>query len=132
MTSNFSFPTNIRFGAGCLQELPRHLTALGMSRPLIVTDPGLIFTDAFKALEKISEKKWAVFSGVHPNPVMEDVEAASAAYREGQCDGVIAFGGGSALDVGKVIRICLKRPEKPLIPFDFNEDWSGLAPCVAI
>jgi len=40
--------------------------------------------------------------------------------------------GGSALDVGKVIRLCLKRPDKPLIPFEFEADWSGLAPCVAI
>jgi 4-hydroxybutyrate dehydrogenase len=132
MTANFSFPTNIRFGAGCLQELPRHLTALGVKKPLIVTDPGLIPTDAFKSLEKISGKKWAVFSGVHPNPGMEDVEAATAAYREGKCDSVIAFGGGSALDVGKVIRVCLKRPDKPLLPFDFDADWSALAPCVAI
>jgi alcohol dehydrogenase class IV len=132
MTSSFSFPTNVRFGAGCLQELPRHLTALGVNRPLVVTDPGLLSTDAFKSLETISGKKWAVFSGVHPNPTIEDVEAATAAYQKGQCDGVIAFGGGSALDVGKVIRVCLKRPDKPLIPFDFEADWSGLAPCIAI
>jgi len=132
MTSSFSFPTNIRFGAGSLRELPRQLTALRVNRPLIVTDAGLVPTDAFKSLEKISGKKWAVFSGVHPNPVLEDVEAAAAAYREGKCDSVIAFGGGSALDVGKVIRICLKRPDRPLIPFDFEADWSGLAPCVAI
>jgi hypothetical protein len=82
MTANFSFPTNIRFGAGCLQELPGHLAALGVNRPLIVTDPGLLPTDAFKSLEKISGKQWAVFSGVHPNPTIEDVEAATAAYRE--------------------------------------------------
>ncbi|SPE50516.1 Iron-containing alcohol dehydrogenase [Verrucomicrobia bacterium] len=132
MSSSFSFPTNIRFGAGSLQELPRHLAALGVNKPLIVTDPGLLPTDAFKSLEKISGKKWAVFSGVHPNPVIEDVEAATAAYRTGKCDSVIAFGGGSALDVGKVIRICVKRPDKPLIPFDFDADWSGLAPCVTI
>jgi 4-hydroxybutyrate dehydrogenase len=132
MTSSFSFPTNVRFGVGTLQELPRHLSALGVSRPLIVTDAGLISTDAFKSLEKIGGGKWAVFSGVHPNPTIEDVEAATAAYQAAQCDSVIAFGGGSALDVAKVIRICLKRPDKPLIPFDFEADWSGLAPCITI
>lgn len=132
MTASFSFPTSIRFGAGSLQELPRHLTALGLKKPLVVTDPGLIATDAFKALEKISSQQWSVFSGVHPNPTIEDVDAATAAYRGGKCDGVIAFGGGSALDVGKVIRLCIKRPDQPLLPFDFNADWSGLAPCVAI
>ncbi|HEV7925676.1 MAG TPA: iron-containing alcohol dehydrogenase [Verrucomicrobiae bacterium] len=132
MTSSFSFPTNIRFGAGCLSGLPQRLTALGVSRPLIVTDPGLLATDAFKSLEKFSGKGWAVFSGVHPNPTIEDVEAATAAYQAGQCDSVIAFGGGSALDVGKVIRLCVKRPDKPLIPFEYEADWSGLAPCITI
>jgi alcohol dehydrogenase class IV len=132
MISSFSFPTHIRFGAGCLQDLPRHLAALGVSRPLVVTDPGLISTDAFKSLENISSGKWAVFSDVHPNPATEDVEAATAAYQAGKCDSVIAFGGGSALDVGKVIRICIKRPNRPLIPFDFNGDWSDLVPCIAI
>ncbi|HEU0040227.1 MAG TPA: iron-containing alcohol dehydrogenase, partial [Verrucomicrobiae bacterium] len=102
MISNFSFPTKIRFGAGALEELPQQLDALGIRRPLVVTDPGLLATDAFKALEKISGKKWAVFSGVHPNPTIEEVDAAAAAFREAKGDAVIAFGGGSALDVGKV------------------------------
>jgi 4-hydroxybutyrate dehydrogenase len=132
MTSNFSFPTNIRFGAGCLQELPRHLKAYDANKPLIVTDSGLVGTDAFKLLEKISGGKWSLFSDVHPNPTIEDVEAAAAAYRNANCDSVIAFGGGSALDVGKVIRICIKRPDRPLIPFEFEADWSGLAPCITI
>src|ERR1700722_2087358 len=132
MTSSFSFPTHIRFGAGCLSDLTKHLATLGVSKPLIVTDPGLLPTDAFKSLEKISGKGWAVFSGVHPNPTIEDVEAATAAYQAGKCDSVIAFGGGSALDVGKVIRLCIKRPDKPLLPFDCEADWSGLAPCITI
>lgn len=132
MISNFSFPTKIRFGAGAVRELPEHLKALGIRRPLVVTDPGLLATDAFKAVEEISGKDWAVFSDVHPNPTIEDMDAATAAYRAGKCDAVIAFGGGSALDVGKVIRLCIKRPDKPLIPFEFEADWSGLAPCVAI
>src|SRR6266550_738272 len=122
MVSSFSFPTRIRFGAGALEELPQHLDALGIHRPLVVTDPGLLATGAFKALEKISGKKWAIFSGVHPNPTIEDVDAAAAAGRKAKCDAVIAFGGGSALDGGKVIRLCLKRPEKPRIPFEFAAD----------
>src|SRR5260370_3679052 len=67
MISNFSFPTRVRFGAGALRELPEHLAALGLYRPLIVTDPGLVPTDAFKSLEKISGGKLAGFSCVHPN-----------------------------------------------------------------
>lgn len=132
MISNFSFPTRVRFGAGALRELPQHLAALGLRWPLIVTDPGLVPTDAFKSLEKISGGKWAVFSGVHPNPVIEDVDAATKAYQDNRCDSVIAFGGGSALDVGKVIRLSVKRPGQPLIPFDYDADWSGLAPCITI
>ncbi|HEX3987991.1 MAG TPA: iron-containing alcohol dehydrogenase [Verrucomicrobiae bacterium] len=132
MASNFSFPTKIKFGAGVLRELPADLAALGLHRPLIVTDPGLLSTDAFKSLEAVSGKGWAVYSGVHPNPTIEDVEAATAAFLQNKCDSVIAFGGGSALDVGKVIRICIKRPEQPLLPFDYYADWSGLVPCVTI
>src|SRR3954447_14083912 len=101
MISTFSFPTRIRFGAGALQELPQQLALLGVQKPLIVTDPGLVATDAFKSLETISARTWPVFSGVHPNPIIEDVEAATRAYLDNQCDSVIAFGGGSALDVGK-------------------------------
>ncbi|MDB6121554.1 MAG: Iron-containing alcohol dehydrogenase [Pedosphaera sp.] len=132
MISTFSFPTKVRFGAGTLQELPQQLTTLGLRKPLIVTDPGLVSTDAFKSLEKLSAKKWPVFSGVHPNPTIEDVEAATKAYLDNQCDSVIAFGGGSALDVGKVIRICIKRPDRPLLPFEFEADWSNLVPCITI
>lgn len=132
MIASFSFPTKIRFGPGVLRDLPKDLSGLGLRRPLIVTDPGLISTGAFKSLETISGRQWPVFSGVHPNPVIEDVEAAAAAYRQNKCDSVIAFGGGSALDVGKVIRMPVKYAERPLLPFDFNLDWSGLAPCVTI
>jgi 4-hydroxybutyrate dehydrogenase len=132
MTSTFSFPTKIRLGVGALRELPGELKTLGMRRPLVVTDPGLLATDAFKSLEAISGRQWAVFSGVHPNPIIEDVDAALTAYQEHRCDSVIAFGGGSALDVGKVVRMSVKRPDRPLIPFESEGDWSGLAPCVAI
>jgi len=62
MDAHFSFPTRIKFGPGVLRELPGELTVLGMRRPLVVTDPGLIPTDAFKSLEHISSSKWAVFS----------------------------------------------------------------------
>jgi alcohol dehydrogenase class IV len=132
MTSNFSFPTQVRFGAGTLRELPRHLQALGVKRPLVVTDAGLKETAAFSSLQKMAGPAWTIFAGVHPNPTVDDVQEATAAFQDGRCDGVIAFGGGSALDVGKVIRLCLKRPGQPLFPFDFEADWSGLAPCLAI
>ena len=61
-----------------------------------------------------------MFSDVRPNPEAADVEGAWQAYRENGCDAVIAFGGGSALDVGTVVRVRGKRPEKTLAEFDSN------------
>jgi 4-hydroxybutyrate dehydrogenase len=132
MIASFSFPTTIIYGPGVLEELPARLKKLGASKPLVVTDPGLVKTNAFQLFERVKGKDWPVFSGVHPNPIESDVEQATDAYREGKCDSVIALGGGSALDVGKVIRLRIKRPEKKLAQFDFNADWTGLVPCVAI
>ncbi len=132
MISTFSFPTKIVFGPGALHEIPGALSALKVKRPLVVTDSGLVNTDAFGSLKALSAGAWPVFSGVHPNPIEEDVEAATAAYADAKCDSVIAFGGGSALDVGKVIRLRIRRPEMKLNQFDFNADWSGLVPCLTV
>src|SRR3954470_12266401 len=113
--STFSFPTTTLFGAGCVQELPKRLKNLGLSNPLVVTDPGLLHTEAFSILEntlgkQARDKSWHVFSQVHPNPIEQDVVKGAEAYRAGKCDSVIAFGGGSALDAGKAIRLLLKKP----------------------
>ena len=89
MITTFSFPTQIVFGAGARQELPRRLVQLGVHRPLVVTDAGLVATEAFQQLQAVAEGKWPVFSGVHPNPTIDDVEAATEAFRVAQCDGVI-------------------------------------------
>lgn len=132
MKASFSFPTSILFGPGALLELPARLERLGMRQPLVVTDAGLIRTEAYRRFDEINRGRYPVFSGVQPNPAESDVEAAFAAYRDHRCDGVIALGGGSALDVGKVIRLRIKRPDKTLSEFDFNADWSGLPPCVTI
>lgn len=132
MTGNFSFPTTVIFGAGRLAELPERLRGLGVKRPLVVTDPGLLKTDAYRLFERVRGAGWPVFSDVHPNPIEADVEAGAQAYRQGGCDGVVALGGGSALDVGKAIRLRIRRPEQPLAAFDFHADWSGLAPLVTI
>lgn len=133
----FSFPTRTLFGAGALSELPAGLARLGLRRPLVVTDPGLLPTDAFARLRAVlgageEGRSWHVFSGVTPNPVEADVRAGAAAYSAAGCDGVIAFGGGSALDVGKAVRLLVKRPGLDFTKFYDEPDWSGLAPCVAI
>ncbi|MCS7049651.1 MAG: iron-containing alcohol dehydrogenase [Verrucomicrobiae bacterium] len=132
MKGDFSFPTTVIFGAGRLAELPQRLHALGVRRPLVVTDPGLLKSEAYRVFERVKGTDWPVFSEVHPNPVEADVEAGARAYRVGQCDGVVALGGGSAMDVGKAIRLLIRRPEVPLSAFDFHADWSGLPPLVTI
>jgi alcohol dehydrogenase class IV len=109
-----------------------------MRKPLVVTDPGLLPTEAYNLLDKAlaplgpKGRGWALFSEVHPNPIEADVVEGARAYRENNCDGVIAFGGGSALDVGKAVRLLIKRPDMPLDQFQYTDDWSGLAPCVCV
>lgn len=134
---SFSFPTPTLFGAGSLEELPARLKTLGILRPLVVTDSGLVNTDAFRALaktlgESAQEKHWFTYSGVHPNPVENDVRESAAQFQLHQCDGVIAIGGGSPLDVGKAARLLVKRPGLDFARFYDERDWSGLAPFVAI
>src|SRR4051794_41875876 len=102
----FSFPTATMFGAGALAELPGRLEKLGVRRPLVVTDSGLVNTPAFRALaqtlgEASQGKSWFLYSGVHPNPVENDVRESGAAFRGNKCDAVIAIGGGGALDGGQ-------------------------------
>lgn len=132
MISQFSFPTRVIFGAGAAKELPGKLAGLNAKRPLLVTDPGVRGTEAFKHIWDISSGTWPVFSGVQPNPTGADVEAALTAYLNDQCDSVVALGGGSPLDVGKIVRLRVKRPDKSLEQFDFEADWSGLPPLVTI
>src|SRR5688572_18326950 len=135
--STFSFPTTTIFGPGAIQELPQRLLGLGVKRPLVVTDPGLIHTEAFPILQHSlgaaqRDKDWFIFSSVHPNPIEQDVVRGAEAYRKNNCDGIIAFGGGSALDAGKAVRLLIKQPKLNLAEFNWKDDWFDLAPCIAI
>ena len=137
LISTFSFPTATLFGPGTIAELPGRLAQMRCRKPLVVTDPGLIQTHAFQILANTLGsaqlgKSWEMFHGVHTNPVEQDVIDAAKAFVAAGCDSVIAFGGGSALDVGKVMRLLVKRPGLKLGKFDFNDDWSGLARCICI
>ncbi|MBX7158180.1 MAG: iron-containing alcohol dehydrogenase [Verrucomicrobiae bacterium] len=132
MISTFSFPTSILYGPGARHELSKKLQALQLKRPLIVTDPGLLKTPAFQRLRDALSANFPIFSEVHPNPMENDVEQAFQAYQNNQCDSVIAFGGGSALDVGKVIRLRIKQPQQKLSQFSYETDYSSLAPFIAI
>ncbi|HKQ39411.1 MAG TPA: iron-containing alcohol dehydrogenase, partial [Verrucomicrobiae bacterium] len=135
--ANFSFPTATLFGPGTISELPARLTQMGARRPLVVTDGGLLQTRAFEILRNTLGpsqlgKSWDLFHGVHTNPIEQDVIDAAKAFRESKCDSVIAFGGGSALDVGKACRLLAKKPDLKLAKFNTHDDWSGLARCVCI
>jgi len=134
---SFSFPTPTLFGAGSLSELPARLKTFGILRPLIVTDMGLVQTDAFRSLartlgEAAQGKQWFVYPGVHPNPIENDVRESAAEFTRHNCDAIIAIGGGSPLDVGKAARLLVKRPGLDFANFYDERDWSGLAPFIAI
>jgi alcohol dehydrogenase class IV len=133
----FSFPTTTLFGPGALSQLPKRLASLNIRRPLVVTDPGLLGTGTFQLLDqnlgsKKQGKGWFLYFGVHANPNEQDVLDAAEAFRINHCDGIIAIGGGSPLDVGKAARLLVRRPGFALSKFYEQPDWSGLAPFVAI
>jgi alcohol dehydrogenase class IV len=133
--ADWNYPTAIRFGAGRAAELGQACRALGIGRPLLVTDPALARLPM--VADAVAASGAGLFSAIHSNPVGADVEAGLAAWREGGHDGVIAFGGGSALDVGKVIAF-MSGQSRPLWDFEDQEDWwsradpAGIAPVVAV
>jgi alcohol dehydrogenase class IV len=133
--ANWNYPTAIRFGAGRIAELPEACRSLGMERPLLVTDPALAGMAMVK--EAAAASGAGLFSAIHANPVGADVEAGVAAYRGGGHDGIVAMGGGSALDVGKVIAFHAGQSQ-PLWDFEDREDWwtradsGSIAPIVAV
>ena len=138
--ANWNYPTAIRFGAGRAAELPQACRDLGIARPLLVTDPALAeLPMVHDTLARLSPAGLAagLFSDIHPNPVGADVERGLAAFSGGGHDGIIAFGGGSALDVGKVIAF-MSGQSRPLWDFEDKEDWwtradeSGIAPVIAV
>ncbi len=140
MKANWSYPTQVRFGAGRIAELGEACRAAGIARPLLVTDPvvaGLpIAAQALDAMRAAGLDP-AVFSDVAPNPVSANVEAGIAAYRAGGHDGVVAFGGGSALDAGKLIAF-QQGQTRPMWDFEDIGDWwtradpAGIAPVIAV
>ncbi|MBN2299160.1 MAG: iron-containing alcohol dehydrogenase [Deltaproteobacteria bacterium] len=120
--SRFSFPTQITFGPGARKLLPEHLSTLGIDKPLIVTDPGIKNTDILTAIEVVLKKSgvpFAVFSEVQANPYEEDVVSALKAFTSSSCDGVIGLGGGSPLDVAKVVPV-LAVNDGPLSRYDVS------------
>ena len=136
LKANWNYPTIIWAGPGRIAELPAACAALGMQRPLLVTDQGLAATAMIRqALALIPAA--GLFADVQGNPVAANIDAGLAVYRAGRHDGVIAFGGGSALDAGKVIAF-MSGQTRPLWDFEDVGDWwtradrRGIAPVVAV
>ncbi|MGC2460836.1 MAG: iron-containing alcohol dehydrogenase [Steroidobacteraceae bacterium] len=136
LKANWNYPTTVWAGPGRIAELPAACAALGIKRPLLVTDEGL------RAAPMVQQARTLVpgtglFADVRGNPVAANIEAGLAAYRTGGHDGVIAFGGGSALDAGKVIAF-MSGQTRPLWDFEDVGDWwtradrRGIAPVVAV
>ncbi|MEJ6714717.1 MAG: iron-containing alcohol dehydrogenase [Rhodobacterales bacterium] len=140
LAGNWSYPTSIKFGAGRIAELPAACAQAGIKNPLLVTDKGLanlpITVAALDLLENAGLGR-AMFSEVDPNPNEKNLSAGLAVYKAGGHDGVIAFGGGSGLDLGKMVAF-MSGQTRPLWDFEDVGDWwtradaAGIAPIVAV
>lgn len=123
--ANWNYPNAVRFGAGRIRELAEACAVAGIARPLFVTDPGLVDLPMTKAAVAVLTEAGlpvTVFSEVKGNPVESNVYAGIAALKAGGCDGVVCFGGGSALDVGKVVAF-MAGQTRPMWDFEDIGDW---------
>lgn len=140
LTANWSYPTSIRFGAGRILEIADACKAAGITKPLLVTDRGLasmeITTKTLDLLEAAGMGR-AMFCDVDPNPNEKNAAAGVQVYRDGGHDGVVAFGGGSGLDLAKVVAFHAGQ-NRPLWDFEDIGDWwsradpAAIAPVVAV
>lgn len=140
LRGNWNYPTNVRVGAGRIKELAEAVESVGMRRPLIVTDPNLATMPMLKqALDDLEIAGFAptIFCDVQANPIAANVTNGVTALRAGDHDGVIAFGGGSALDAGKVIAF-MAGQVRPMWDFEDIDDWwtradpQAILPIIAI
>ncbi|OED46356.1 alcohol dehydrogenase [Rhodobacteraceae bacterium (ex Bugula neritina AB1)] len=140
LTGNWSYPTAIKFGAGRINELAAACAAVGIKKPLLVTDKGLADLPVTQGTLDIMEAAGLgrrMFSEVDPNPNEKNLDAGVAAYKAGGHDGVIAFGGGSGLDLGKMVAF-MSGQTRPVWDFEDIGDWwtradsDAIAPIVAV
>ncbi|WP_170475905.1 iron-containing alcohol dehydrogenase [Ruegeria arenilitoris] len=140
LVGNWSYPTTIKFGAGRIRELPEACAAAGMKNPLLVTDKGLAdlpITQSTLDILEDSDLGRGLFADVDPNPNEKNLHAGVAAYNAGGHDGVIAFGGGSGLDLGKMVAF-MSGQTRPVWDFEDIGDWwtradaDAIAPIIAV
>jgi len=140
LTGTWSYPTAVRFGAGRVAELGEACAAAGISRPLLVTDRGLAalpITARAREIMAAAGLGDAVFAEVDPNPTEINLAAGVEAYRSSGHDGVIAFGGGSGLDLGKMVAF-MAGQTRPVWDFEDIGDWwtradaDAIAPIIAV
>ncbi len=140
ITANWSYPTSIKFGAGRIKELADHCKAVGIKKPLLITDRGLasmpITQNALDILDAAGLGR-AIFADVDSNPTDVNLDAGVKAFKAGGHDGVIAFGGGSGLDLGKAVAF-MAGQTRPVWDFEDVGDWwtrasvEGIAPIIAV
>ena len=130
-SANFNYPTGYRIGAGRVSELAAACKELGMSRPLVVTDPGVAKLPWFESIVQPLERAGlgrAVFSAVQPNPTGSDVAAGVEVFVAGEHDGIVLLGGGSAMDVGKSIALVARNPGDVFDYEDVGDNWTRADP----
>lgn len=117
---DFAWPGHAVFGAGCARQLPGWVAEQGVRRPLVLSDAGLVkagivapLLDALRAAGLAP----VPFDGVAANPTLENVHQARACWDEQRCDGLVAIGGGSVIDVGKVLiaGLCADAPMEQVL-----------------
>jgi alcohol dehydrogenase len=140
VSMTWTYPTTILFGAGAAAKVGAACAAAGIRRPLVVTDPRLAgLPPCATVLRHLEEAGLALslFTSVRPNPVAANVEEGVTAMRAGGHDGVVALGGGSALDTGKVMAFMVGQ-SRPIWDFeDIGDYWkradaAGILPVIAI
>ena len=140
LRGDWSYPTTIRFGAGRIQELGDACTSAGFSNPLLVTDrilADLSITERLLGLLAKAGFGKSLFAAVDPNPSDINLEAGIFTFKEGGHDGIVALGGGSAIDLGKLIAF-MSNQTRPVWDFeDLGDNWrradpTVIAPIVAV
>ncbi len=136
--ARWNYPTTVWTGAGRARDLAKACAQVGIKRPLLVTDAGLAKSELIEKLRAhLVGLPVAFYGEVRGNPAGRDVDAGLAVYRDHKADGVIAVGGGSALDAGKAIAF-MAGQTRPLWDFEdvgdnyLRADLDGIAPSIAV